>query len=1087
MTWLFPSVTATLVGVLILCSAYLLIYFREKEPFLGLWSIGWLLYALRLLAMLFAIGVGNHPALLWANQAFALGSGLFLLWGTARFAGRQFSPGWLVAALAGVFWIAGAVLEGLSFFWTTLPGFVFQAAVYVWTGVVWLRDGAAPGPGRLLAGWAFILWGLHKLDYPFLRPLGQFAPWGYLLGASLAMVSALSILLVYFDKAHAQVAESERRLRMVADHLPVLLGEIGGDGRYRFANREHERWFGISPAEIEGLPVDAVIGDTALAEMRSGINTVLAGRPVTFEGRLRRFDGADCFYEARFVPRLDGDGRVAGSFVMALDMTRRQKAEAALTAAMERYSILLGSISDGFYSLDREMVITYFNAAAGRLLGREADEVVGRHLFDAFPEAQGSVFEEKFIESLREGTFQTFETFFRPAPYTNWYDVRVYPHDGGISVFFQVTTDRKAAETRLRESEERHRRMVEMANEGIWSLDCDGRTAFVNRKLTEMMGYPAEEMRGRCPTEFMLPEDRPAYHQRMQRRRRGEAEAYDCRFRRADGTTLWVHIAAAAELDDQGRFRGAMAMMTDITERVHTEQALRESERRLREAQRLGRIGAWEYDFVNRRMVWSEMTSELFGHDPNAGPPSPDQVAALLPAEDRRRLRRYTRRVIRNGTSATYDFRVEFPDAPPLFLAGFMRPVRDATGRVVRLVGAVQDITDRKRAEADKQAMERQLLQAQKMEAIGALAGGIAHDFNNILVAMTGFTELAAAELPADSLVRERLDQVLKAGERARELVRQILSFSRQAEQEQTPIYLNPVVKEVLGLLRATIPTTVDIRRELAPETDFVRADPTAIHQLLMNLCTNAAHAMCDTGGTLTVVLETVSLDEVAAGRLAVVGPGRYRLLSVRDTGPGIPAEDQLRIFEPFFTTKASGEGTGLGLSVVHGIVSAHGGEVTVDSTAGEGTTFSVYLPVVAGETKAEDGGETAAARGHAERVLLVDDDPAVAAFGREALAHLGYRVSMFADGADAWAAFRAAPADFDLLLTDQTMPGMTGLELAERVRQLRPEVPIILCTGYSSGVSEEAVAEGEIDRLLLKPFNMARLGEVLGEVLGGE
>jgi PAS domain S-box-containing protein len=1085
MRWLFPSVLATLVGVLILCFAYSLIFFREKSAHLGLWTIGWLCYALRLLAMLALLHFGRHPTLFFINQFFALLNAFFLLWGAFRFTGKPFPIAWMAGTVAGAGWIGLAIVRDFSFAWTTIPTFFFMAAVYLWTGVVWLRDVPVPGVGRWLAGWSFILWGLHKADYPFIRPLVELAPIGYLLGASFAMVGALSILLVHFDKVRLQVSESERRMRMVADHLPVLLAEVDADARYRFANREHENWFGRSPAEIQGQAVAEVIGQGAFASFQERIAAVLEGREVSFEGWMHRPDGGERFYEARLVPRFDGEGRVAGCFIMALDMTRRRRAEEALTASMERYGSLLGSISDGFYSLDEDLVITYFNPAAGRLLGRAPEEVVGRPLFDAFPEARGTVFQEKFEEALRERQFLTFETLFEPAPYTNWYEVRVYPHHKGISVFFQVTTERKRNEERIREGEARYRRIVETANEGVWLLDAEGKTVFANRKLTEMLGCAEGEIIGRLPEDFMPAEGRIAHRERMARRRRGLPETYDCRYVRTDGTFIWAHVSAAPEMDMNGEYRGAVGMITDITERVRTEQALRESERRLREAQRLGRIGAWEYDFRNREMVWSEMTSELFRLSPEKEKPSPDRVAELLSPEDRLRLRRRTREVIRTRTSATYDFAIGFPDGETAYLAGFMRPVLDEAGRVVRLVGAVQDISGRKRAEADKAAMERQLLQAQKMEAIGALAGGIAHDFNNILAAMTGFTELALAGLPPDDPARDRLMQVLKAGTRAKELVRQILSFSRRDEQERSPIFLSPVVKEVLNLLRATIPTTIDIRHRVESETGRVLADPTAIHQLLMNLCANAAQAMRDSDGALEVRLETVTLDEAAAARFAVIGPGRYRRLTVRDDGPGIAQEDQIRIFEPFFTTKPPGEGTGLGLSVVHGIVRSHRGEVTVVSEAGKGTTFQIYLPVVSAEEAEERDAPEAAAVGGAERIMLVDDDPAVAEFGREALTHLGYGVRMFSDGAAAWASFAAAPEEVDLLMTDQTMPGMTGLELAGRARALRPELPVLLCTGYSSRVSEAALDEAGLRHLLMKPFTIGRLGEMVRKALG--
>ncbi|HEY7494389.1 MAG TPA: PAS domain S-box protein [Candidatus Tectomicrobia bacterium] len=386
-----------------------------------------------------------------------------------------------------------------------------------------------------------------------------------------------------------------------------------------------------------------------------------------------------------------------------------------------------------------------------------------------------------------------------------------------------------------------------------------------------------------------------------------------------------------------------------------------------------------------------------------------------------------------------------------------------------------RDITERIQLEA-------QLRQAQKMEAIGTLAGGIAHDFNNILGAMCGYTELALGALPPESEAADDLQQVLDAGAHAAELVEHILTFSRQTEQERVVIPLPPIVKDVLTLLRATVPSTIEIRRHIDPHAGTVLADPTQMHQILMNLCTNAVQAMRDTGGVLEVGLDAI---EMAADSTPPQGltPGSYLRLTVHDTGHGMPPAIMERIFEPFFTTKAVGEGTGLGLSVVHGIVTNHGGSITVDSLPGQGSTFVVYLPRSGPPSCVTDGLEEPVPRGN-ERILFVDDEPALAQLGERLLTRLGYHVVSSSSSLEALEAFCTAPEAFDLIITDQTMPHLTGEALSHAVRQIRPDIPIVLCTGFSPTMTAEKAQTLSIDAFIKKPLVTRDLGLVVRRVL---
>jgi CheY-like chemotaxis protein len=367
------------------------------------------------------------------------------------------------------------------------------------------------------------------------------------------------------------------------------------------------------------------------------------------------------------------------------------------------------------------------------------------------------------------------------------------------------------------------------------------------------------------------------------------------------------------------------------------------------------------------------------------------------------------------------------------------------------------------------------------MEAIGTLAGGIAHDFNNILSAVIGYAEMAQREQKKSDKLRHYHDQIYNAGKRAKDLVKQILAFSRQSDEKPRPIRVSPIIKEVLKLLRASLPATIAIHQNIQSEPDTVLADPTQIHQIMMNLCANAAHAMRKTKGILKVSLSPVGIkpfDSLIA--LHGLKPGMYLKLSVGDTGTGIAPDIMGRIFDPFFTTKRPGEGTGMGLSVVHGIVKSCNGTVTVESEAGNGTEFHVYLPLL---IETAEKGETETAEditGGKERILLVDDDEAIAQLGKITLTGLGYDVTETTNGLEALEIFKSSPCRFDLVITDMTMPNMTGIELAQEIMRIRPGMPVILCTGFSDAITPEKARDVGLREFIMKPVILRRIAAAI-------
>ena len=409
--------------------------------------------------------------------------------------------------------------------------------------------------------------------------------------------------------------------------------------------------------------------------------------------------------------------------------------------------------------------------------------------------------------------------------------------------------------------------------------------------------------------------------------------------------------------------------------------------------------------------------------------------------------------------------------------------IRDQSGKAVRMIGINSDITEQVRAEEERQTLEAHLQQAQKMEAIGTLAGGIAHDFNNILGAILGYAEMAYEDSLSGSVNPSDLNQVVEASHRAKDLVKQILAFSRQAEAQKIPMRPVAMVKESIKLLRSSIPTTIDIQQDIDSKTNPILADPTQIHQIIMNLCTNAYHAMEETGGRLSLSLRNKALTGQDLVSVPDVQPGHFVQLSIRDTGSGITREIQKKIFEPYFTTKEAGKGTGMGLAIVHGIVKDYGGFITCQSEIGVGTVFEICLPSFLEQIVPETKHFNLIPVG-TERILFIDDEEILAKMGQTMLERLGYSVTTKMSSIEALTTFKNQPDTFDLVITDQTMPGMTGVNLARSMLQIRPDLPIILCTGYSSQVSKEKAESYGIKGFAMKPLARKDISTLIRKVL---
>jgi PAS domain S-box-containing protein len=635
-------------------------------------------------------------------------------------------------------------------------------------------------------------------------------------------------------------------------------------------------------------------------------------------------------------------------------------------------------------------------------------------------------------------------------------------------------SERRQAEAALRESELRNRTLVEHAPEAVMVFDVElGRFSDVNPRACQLFALSAAELRASDPARLSPPlqPDGQASSSAVQvwlgRAAAGEVPRFEWTHRDAHGHDIPCEISLV-RLPAAGRtlIRGTIV---DISERRHARAALQTSEDRLRIAFTAAGLGAWELDLASDRITWSPDCCRMHGLEPVQAPPTSAAFYRLIHAEDRAAVQEALAHAIANGTPLQCEYRIPGADDGHRWLAAYARCQNDAQDRPLRIIGVIMDVSARHHADEARQQLEAHLFQAQKMEAIGTLAGGIAHDFNNILAAIIGNLELARGDVALGRPVQQRLDNILAASQRARDLVRQILAFSRQQDSARSVVRLEPLVHEVASLLRASLPATVTMEVRIDPASPPVRVDTSQMHQVLMNLCTNAWQALPGQRGRLMIALAPVDLDAAQVRDLPGFAPGRHLRLSVSDTGTGMDAATQARIFEPFFTTKPTGQGTGLGLAVVHGIVQAHGGAIVVASQVGTGTTFHVYLPAATAPPSAR-AGAAVPPRGHGEHILFVDDEPALVALGSDLLGDLGYRVTGCTSAQAALAALRGEPDDVDLVISDLTMPEMSGIDLARAMLGLRPDLPIILATGYSGALTLEQAQACGVRTLLIKP-----------------
>ncbi|MGE4297615.1 MAG: PAS domain S-box protein [Desulfovibrionaceae bacterium] len=758
-----------------------------------------------------------------------------------------------------------------------------------------------------------------------------------------------------------------------------------------------------------------------------------------------------------------------------------QRLRAALAEARFAASLLLQATQDTVLLMDCAGTVLEANPGACARLHKQRAELVGTCIFDLMPPELVANRRRWLKEAINTGKPLQFKDHWNSTSFGHRLTPVLDPLTGAVRVAV-VTRDISESEQAfmaMRDNEARYRAIVEDQTELICRYRPDGLLSFVNMAYARFHGKEPRELINTRHLPNIPPEDWDMIKARIASlTRENPVTQFEHRVIQEDGSVIWQYWTHRAIFDAMGALVEYQAVGRGVTKRKLAEQELREHREFLHKIIDtvpnliVVKNRAGEFVLVNRAMadLYGSTVEDMVGKRGADFNPHDDETALFraedLEVLDSRQPIFIPQRVI---SSAQGERR---------WFATVKLPLLDSD----QVLGVSVDITDRKQAEAERLRLEAQVRQAQKMQALGTLAGGIAHDFNNMIFAILGFVRLALRLTEPDGKVAEYLRQIQSAGVRASDLVRQILTFSRRTEQEKKPVHLTALCDEVIKMLRATLPATVGISTDTGAANDTILGDPAQIHQVVMNLCANAGHAMGENQGTLSVRLRNVTVGPDRWGS-ADLEPGEYVELAVSDTGHGIPSDILDQIFDPFFTTKKPGEGTGMGLSVAHGIVRSHGGAITAESAPEKGATFRVVLPVLHQAQTVPGKGCEAVPRGN-ERILFVDDETLLVSMVHDMLTQLGYQVTAVNDPAEALARFTTRPDGFDLVISDQTMPHMTGALLAREMRSLRHDIPILLLTGFSESAALEKAKSMGVSECIMKPVVEEQLAQAIRRLL---
>jgi len=887
------------------------------------------------------------------------------------------------------------------------------------------------------------------------------------------------------SRTEKTLPQSEQRMRLHIEQTPLAVIEWDTDFRVLQWNPSAEKIFGFTASEAIGQHVAFILPDSAKANVDRAWRDLLAqqgGRRITNDNVTK--DGRLICCEWYSTHLTNASGQIIGVASLAQDITERKRASEELRESKQLLSEIQNLAHTCGWKYDFKTNTITWTDGLYRLLGYEPgsfepsferywqhihpdDRDLVRSVHESMEEVAGDI-EYRIVAA--DGSVRYILTRNRFE-----YDGEDIP----VCLYGAIAniTERKLASEELQENKNFLSEIQQLVRIGGFKYDFRTGCSFWSDELYRLLGYDP----GTVTPSFGLyfqhihPDDQPMIAA-LSTNVGSIPPDVECRLVSNDGVLYYTIHRTRYDYDNAGNPLYLYGSVVDITSRKLVEIALKTSRDNLEKIFQTSPDAIIFSDAVGNIVAANDAVENALGYSPQELIGQSYVLLAPDEPEDMLELRKVMGDLFETGFVKAHEAIFRKKNGDNIYLECNARALRDDSGEITGAVSVMRDISLRKE-------MEAQLRQSQKMEAIGTLAGGIAHDFNNILAAIMGYTELSLDELSRGLSVEHNLDQILKSTMRARDLVRQILAFSRRDMEQQAPLQISSIVKEAAKLLRATLPSTIDIQENISDQPGMVKANPTQIHQIVMNLCTNAAHAMSENGGVLGIRVEPFFSDTRHMPLHHGPGCGAYVKITVSDTGVGIDPRNIDRIFEPFFTTKGIGKGTGMGLAVAHGIVKSHGGEILVRSEPGKGSTFEVLLPQLP-DGGLSGGSETSRPARGTERILFVDDEEMLLDLGRSMLKSLGYTPTVTHSSPDALKLFKKNPFGFDLVITDMTMPQMTGYILAGELIRIRPGIPVIIATGYSEKISEETARELGVRALVMKPLNRLELAQAIRTAL---
>jgi PAS domain S-box-containing protein len=898
-------------------------------------------------------------------------------------------------------------------------------------------------------------------------------------------------------KSEQMLKDSEERFRrLFRENSSIMLIIDAEDDRILEANKAAEEFYGWSSKELCSMKVEH-LSTKSLETIRIEKEDIRSRNLRKLLSEHRLSNGSLRDVEVFSTPDILHEKPVF--YCIINDITDRMLAEKQLFVSKAMLDTALESMNDALFIFDAENKLTEYNTAYALFLKFSDKKDCSTQLcrLENFPAL--------FEVSMPDGT---------PAPLEQWaipralrgescthveYHVRrkdtgqqwigsynfspIRNRDGkiiGAVTTAHDITHNKKAEAALKESEERFRKFFEQHSAVMIVLDPEtGNIVDVNNAAAEYYGWSREQLSHMSVTDINIdkPEDSL---ERVEGWRNAEKRTFTVTHRKADGSICDLEVFGQ-KIPVKERWL-AYLILHDITERNRFQQALIETNERMHYVLQTVNAGIWDADLTTNESYWSDELWQLHGVEKNSFPLTHDFLRSTILREDRLSYDQTIADAVKNGAEFNGRWRIKDITGNVRWLMGKGNPVKDANGKVLRYVGIIIDITERMREEYEKKKLESRILKSERLETIGTLAGGIAHDFNNILTPIMGYAELGMIKLPDEDPLRQYFKEIMMASERAQNLVSQILTFSRAQESEPSNMSVQSIIDEALMLIRPTIPSTIAIEKHIDPACRNILADPSKIHQVIVNLCANAYQAMENSGGTLTIELEEVTPDKNLLGMLPELYEQPYAKLTISDTGYGIDRMTMDHIFEPFFTTKPVNKGTGLGLSVVHGIITGYKGVINVESQPGKGCSFQIFLPIVDHTVTGKEHKQVFSC-GNAS-ILFIDDEEPTCKMMTLMLTKLGHKVLSFSSPREALELFRQSPDEFNLVITDLTMPEMTGIKLASEIHAYKPEIPIILMTGFGKDI--DSVKELDIygiRQLIKKPIKIENIVSAINKI----